>query len=78
MPKEDPLAKARKVKAKQQAARHKSVAAQVEKILASGRINPELKCKLRYCQDEIGKGRDDGLVERRRHLMSEATRLLSR
>lgn len=68
------MAKARAGKAKVIEARKKTLAERVQEILASDRVDPELKRKLRYCQDQISSGRTDYIVDTRKALIREAER----
>jgi hypothetical protein len=73
------LAKARAAKAEGVAQRRDALKERVEEILASPRVNKELKLKLEYCQRAVDLGRkysgDLGLMSTRRdELIREAER----
>lgn len=68
------IEKARKAKAAKAAERKRTLTEVVQAILADPMTNDELKRKLQYCQTEIAKGRDGGLVKVRGTLVTEATR----
>lgn len=68
------IEKARQVKRAKDEERKKSLTETVEAILSDPMANNELKRKLAYCQREITRGRDAGLVKLRNTYVAEATR----